>query len=49
MSRVEGIENVVRFHNYTTIAVLEELASVNLANHSSMKQVTFLCAKSHFA
>jgi hypothetical protein len=49
MSHVEGIENVVQLHKSTTNAGLEELASVDSANHSSMKQVTFLCAKSHFA
>lgn len=49
MAHVEGIENVVRLHKSTTNANLEELASVDSANHSSMKQVTFLCANSHFA
>ncbi|XP_078152877.1 P-loop containing nucleoside triphosphate hydrolases superfamily protein [Carex rostrata] len=38
-SHVEGIENVVRLHKSTTNASLEELASVDSANHSSMKQM----------
>ncbi|KAJ4783167.1 Kinesin-like protein [Rhynchospora pubera] len=39
MSHVEGIENVVRLHKSTTNASLEEMASVDFTNHSSLKQM----------
>ncbi|KAJ4732042.1 Kinesin-like protein [Rhynchospora pubera] len=34
-----GIENVVRLHKSTTNASLEEMASVDFTNHSSLKQM----------